>query len=133
MKVIVAGSREFTDYQVVCRVLHAHRQQITQIITGGARGADRLGLHRWSWKHQVPHKLFRAEWERWGKSAGMRRNAQMAQAGDVLVAFWSLTSRGTAHMIGEMQRLGKPVVVFGIDGREVEVAPWHQALTRTIS
>jgi len=75
MKVIVAGSREFTDYQVVCRVLHAHRQQITQIITGGARGADRLG-YRWSWKHQVPHKLFRAEWERWGKSAGVRRNCR---------------------------------------------------------
>ena len=95
---------------------------VERVIAGGARGADRLG-YRWSWKHQVPHKLFRAEWDRWGKSAGMRRNAQMAQAGDVLVAFWSLTSRGTAHMIGEMQRLGKPVVVFGLDGREVEVAP----------
>ena len=114
MKVIVAGSREFTDYQVVCRVLHAHRQQITQIITGGARGADRLG-YRWSWKHQVPHKLFRADWERFGKSAGVRRNHQMAQAGDVLIAFWDGQSPGTAHMVQCMRQLGKPVVVIRVE------------------
>jgi len=110
MKVIVAGSREFDDYQVICRVLSTHRHQITQIITGGARGADRLG-YRWAWKHQVPHKLFRAEWARWGKSAGVRRNAQMAQAGDVLVAFWDGTSPGTRDMIQQMEALSKPVVV----------------------
>ncbi len=114
MKVIVAGSREFTDYQVVCRVLHAHRQQITQIITGGARGADRLG-YRWAWKHAIRHHLFRADWERFGKSAGMRRNHQMAQAGDVLIAFWDGKSPGTAHMVQCMRQLGKPVVVIRVE------------------
>ena len=45
----------------------------------------------------------------------MRRNHQMAQAGDVLVAFWDGQSPGTRHLIGCMQQLGKPVVVIRVE------------------
>src|SRR6266851_768193 len=58
-----AGSRTFTDYQMLCQVLAPDRHRIAQVLTGGARGADQLG-YRWAWKHQVRHQLFRAEWER---------------------------------------------------------------------
>ena len=58
---------------------------------------------------------FRADWECFGKSAGMRRNHQMAQAGDVLVAFWDGQSPGTAHMVQCMRQLGKPVVVIPVE------------------
>ena len=115
MKLIIAGSRTFTDYQKLCQVLAPDRHRIAQVITGGARGADQLG-YRWAWKHQVRHQLFRAEWERFGKSAGMRRNHQMAQAGDILVACWDGQSPGTAHMIQCMEQLGKPVVVVRCAG-----------------
>jgi hypothetical protein len=110
-----AGSRTFTDYQMLCQVLAPDRHRIAQVITGGARGADQLG-YRWAWKHAIRHQLFRAEWERFGKSAGMRRNHQMAQAGDVLVACWDGQSPGTAHMIQCMSALGKPVVVVRFAG-----------------
>ena len=46
--------------------------------------------------------------------AGKIRNRQMAQAGDILVAFWDGVSNGTAHMIQCMRTLGKPVVVVRI-------------------
>ena len=115
MKLIIAGSRTFTDYQRLCQVLAPDRHRIAQVITGGTRGADQLG-YRWAWKHQVRHQLFRAEWARFGKSAGMRRNYQMAQAGDVLVACWDSQSPGTAHMIQCMEQLGKPVVVVRCAG-----------------
>jgi Domain of unknown function (DUF4326)/YspA, cpYpsA-related SLOG family len=111
MKLIIAGSSTFTDYQRLCQVLAPDRHRIAQVLTGGARGADQLG-YRWAWKHAVTHQLFRAEWARFGKSAGMRRNHQMAQAGDVLVAFWDGQSPGTAHMIQCMEQRGKPVVVI---------------------
>ncbi len=114
MKLIIAGSRTFTDYQRLCQVLAPDRHRIAQVLTGGARGADQLG-YRWAWKHQVRHQLFRAEWERFGKSAGMRRNHQMAQAGDVLVACWDGQSPGTAHMVQCMRQLGKPVVVIHVE------------------
>ena len=57
MKLIIAGSRTFTDYQLLCQTLAPERHRITQVITGGARGADQLG-YRWAWKHQVKHQLF---------------------------------------------------------------------------
>ena len=116
MKLIIAGSRAFTDYQLLCQVLAPERHHITQVITGGARGADQLG-YRWAWKHQVKHQLFRADWERFGKAAGVRRNYQMAQAGDLLIVFWDGHSAGTQHMISCMQQLGKPVVVIRTDGQ----------------
>jgi hypothetical protein len=116
MKLIIAGSRTFTDYQLLCQVLAPDKARITQVITGGAPGADRLG-YRWAWKHGLgkQHRLFKADWERFGKSAGYRRNHQMAQAGDMLIAFWDGQSPGTAHMIQCMRQLDKPVVVIPTD------------------
>jgi len=116
MKLIVAGSRTFTDYQFLCQVLAPDRYRITRVLTGGARGAELLG-YRWAWKHAIRHQRFRADWERFGKSAGVRRNHQMAQAGDMLVCFWDDVSTGSAHMISCMQQLGKPSVIIRTDGQ----------------
>jgi hypothetical protein len=77
MKLIIAGSRTFSDYQRLCQMLAQDKSRITQIITGGARGADQLG-YRWAWKHTIGHQLFRADWERFGKSTGVHRNHQMS-------------------------------------------------------
>src|SRR5215471_7767790 len=49
MKLIIAGSRTFTDYQLLCQTLAPDRHRITQVITSGAKGADQLG-YRWAWK-----------------------------------------------------------------------------------
>ena len=114
MKLIIAGSHTFTDYQLLCQTLAPERHRITQVITGGAKGADQLG-YRWACKHTIRHQLFRADWERFGRSAGLRRNHQMVQAGDVLIAFWDGRSSGTAHMVQCMRQRGKPVVVIRTD------------------
>ena len=128
MKLIIAGSRTFTDYQKLCQVLAPDRHRIAQVLTGGARGADALGK-RWAWSKQVPWKGFKADWERFGNSAGVRRNHQMAQAGDVLVVFGDGPSPGTAHLIQCMQQLGKPVVVIGCDECEAAEAASQQPRT----
>ena len=116
MKLIIAGSHSFRDYQLLCQTLAPECPRITQVLTGGARGAEQLG-YRWAWKHAVKHQLFRADWERFGKSAGARRNFQMAQAGDMLLAFWDGQSPGTAHLVQCMRQLDKPVVVIRVDGQ----------------
>ena len=116
MKLVIAGSRGFSDYQLLCQTLAPERSRISLVITGGARGADQLG-YRWGWKHAIKHQLFRADWERFGRSAGVRRNHQMAEAADLLIAFWDGQSPGTRHMIAAMQQLGKPAVVIRVDGQ----------------
>ena len=114
MKLIIAGSHTFSDYQLLCHTLAPERHRITEIIHGGARGADRLGF-RWAVRHHVRSRCFAADWTRFGKSAGVRRNHHMAQAGDVLVAFHVHNSPGTAHMIACMRALGKPVVIIRVE------------------
>ena len=114
MKLIIAGSRTFTDYQLLCHTLSPQRHHISEVLHGGARGADQLGFS-WAVRHHVRSRCFAADWERFGKSAGVRRNHQMAQAGDMLVAFHVNHSPGTAHMIACMRALGKPVVVIRVE------------------
>ena len=52
MKLIITGVQTFTDYPRLCQVLAPDRHRITQVLTGGARGAEQLG-YRWAWKHTV--------------------------------------------------------------------------------
>jgi hypothetical protein len=75
-----------------------------------ARGADRLGA-LFAEEYHVPLHKFPADWEAHGKRAGFIRNDAMSKAADGLVAFWDKRSRGTAHMIQTMKKLGKFVHV----------------------
>lgn len=115
MKVIVAGSRGITKQAVVDFALGQFPQRITEVISGTARGVDILG-EQWARKMCIPVKRFPADWDRYGKSAGYRRNEQMAAYADALVAVWDGESRGTKHMIDIMKRAGKMVVVFNQGG-----------------
>ena len=101
LKVIVAGSRTLDNYEYVRDSLNeylANRLPDVQIVSGTAKGADKLG-ERYAKNKRLSVKRFAAEWDRYGKSAGYRRNEQMAAYADCLIAFWDKRSRGTKHMI----------------------------------
>lgn len=102
MKLIIAGSREFDDYDllrdVIIRTYPDPYLVIEEIVSGTARGADKLG-ERFASQFGIRLKQFPANWERWGKSAGYIRNADMAVYANALLAFWDGESKGTRHMI----------------------------------
>ena len=115
MKLIIAGSRTFTDYQLLCQVLAPERHRITR---GHARRRPRCGSARLSLGTASTISRSRSSprtGSALGKAAGVRRNHQMAQAGDVLIAFWDGQSTGTAHMVQCMRQFGKPVVVIRVE------------------
>lgn len=79
-----------------------------EIVSGGATGIDASA----EWFAEVgkyPFKLFAADWDQYGKSAGPKRNAQMAWYGDALLLIWDGRSRGSANMKECMKKLGKPI------------------------
>lgn len=98
MRTIIAGSRSVTDPAELERAIAASGLRITQVISGGARGADALG-EAWAWRNGVPLSLMPAEWDRLGKRAGLIRNEEMAEAADACIALWDGQSPGTRHMI----------------------------------
>ncbi len=100
MKVILAGTRHFNNYELLkkrCDRILSNQSDI-EIVSGGARGADRLGE---IYANEMGYSItrFLAEWNVLGKKAGMVRNEQMAQYADALIAFWDGKSRGTYNMI----------------------------------
>ena len=99
MKVIIAGSRDFDDYEVLRNYCDHVLQNQTdiEIVSGTARGADQLG-EKYAIERGYKITRFPADWDK-GKSAGYIRSEEMAKYGDVLIAFWNGMSRGTEHMI----------------------------------
>jgi len=100
MKVIIAGSRDFNDYKTLCQVCDymLSKSENIEIVSGTARGADKLG-EKYAIDRLLVLKEFPADWNTFGKSAGYRRNEQMAKYADALIAFWDGKSKGTEHMI----------------------------------
>ena len=115
-RVIIAGSRDFNDFVYLQGYLATIPPwlEITEVVSGGAPGADTLG-EQWATLHNVPIKRFPAEWERLGKKAGPIRNAEMGIYAEGLIAFWNGTSKGTLHMINFMKEAGKWTYVIRTD------------------
>lgn len=104
MKIIIAGSRDFFDPELIDEVYNSLEDvKITEVVSGGARGADKAG-EEWAYRCGIPIKRFPAQWDKYGKSAGYRRNAEMAEYADGLIAFWDGESKGTQHMIDIAKR-----------------------------
>lgn len=109
-KVIVAGGREFQDFKLLCSKLDQLLVSVKKrgdnivIVSGKARGADSLG-EKYARLNNYTIESHPANWNTYGKSAGYRRNAEMAKSASVikdqgaLVAFWDGRSRGTKSMI----------------------------------
>lgn len=98
MKVIIAGSRDIEDYELVKRAIAESGFKITEVVSGDARGPDQLG-EAWADDNNVPVTLFPAKWNVHGKKAGMIRNEEMAAYAQALIAIWDGKSSGTRHMI----------------------------------
>lgn len=81
---------------------------ITQVISGGAQGADSLGA-AWAVANKIPCTFFIPNWELYGKAAGPIRNQQMAAEGEALILVWDGKSRGSNNMLMEAHRKGLKV------------------------
>jgi hypothetical protein len=107
MKTIIAGGRDYQltphDYAILDGMLA--RGEITEVVCGGATGADECG-RLWAIKNGFKPIMFpvtKDEWNRFGKKAGPMRNQKMADYAEQLVAFWDGESRGTKDMINKAE------------------------------
>lgn len=106
MKVIIAGSRNVTQYSLVVEAIKRSGYKITEVVSGCAVGVDRLG-EQWAMANNIPIKEMPADWKHDGKAAGPIRNKQMAEYADAAIVIWDGQSRGTRNMIENMVRRKK--------------------------
>jgi hypothetical protein len=100
LKIIIAGSRNFNDYNLLEQKVDFYigENQDIEIISGTARGADKLG-ERYAINKELKLKRFPADWQKYGKKAGYLRNKEMAKYASHAIIFWDGKSKGTGHMI----------------------------------
>ena len=113
MKTIIAGSRGITDFQVILDAVQASKFEITEVVSGDARGVDKEG-EAWASLNEVPIKRFPANWQPNGvfdRGAGHKRNTKMAEYADALIAVWDGNSPGTRNMINEAAKAGLKLYV----------------------
>ena len=111
MRVIIAGSRSIDDPIDIRQAVRQSGFIVSEVVSGGARGADRLGEY-WAEENGVPCQRFPADWETFGKPAGIIRNVAMAKYADALIAIWDGRSNGTKHMIDTATGHGLQVFVY---------------------
>jgi hypothetical protein len=126
MKVAIIGGRDFQNYDLLKFKLLPYKTSISQIISGGASGADNLG-EIYAKENNIPLKVFEAEWENFsepckikenaqGKKynalAGFNRNSQIIQNSDFVIAFWNGSSPGTRDSIGKAHKLKKDILII---------------------
>ena len=114
-RVIVAGSRTFTDYDFLKEKLDKAfaKHKPTSIVCGEAKGADTLG-RRYAEEHGIQIDSFQADWVTYGKQAGYIRNEQMADNADAAIVFIHNDSAGSKHMINTAKKQGLQVRVIKV-------------------
>ena len=118
MRCIIAGGRDFNNYERLKKVMDNCPYEITEVVCGKARGADSLG-EKWALERGVHVKYFVPDWKGLGKRAGFARNSDMAEYAcengsdnGLLVAFWDKNSKGTKSMIDLATKKGMLVKVI---------------------
>ena len=105
--ILVCGGRHFDDYalleQTVDGVISESGCDDIEIVSGHCIGADRAG-ELYAKRHNAELKIFPAEWEKYGKRAGIIRNKQMIDYisgfdNKIVIAFTSANTKGTRNTI----------------------------------
>ena len=119
MNLIIAGCRDFTDRNFIYEEIDSFIKVYGEpdcIIEGGATGVDRIS-GEYAKEHNISLRIFKADWNKYGRAAGPIRNEEMAKHGTHLLAFWDCKSRGTKNMIEMAKLYGLTVIIknFKID------------------
>lgn len=107
MKIAVIGSRGLT----VKDLGEYLPSDTTEIISGGARGIDTCARD-YAISHGLKLTEFLPEYDKYGRSAPLKRNITIIEAADLVLAFWDGKSRGTKFVIDNCKKLGVKVKVF---------------------
>ena len=107
MKVAVIGSRGITAINLEKYL----PPDTNEIVSGGAKGVDTVAKE-YAIKTNLKLTEFLPDYDKYGRSAPLKRNITIIEYADIVLAFWDGKSRGTKFVIETCKRLNVPVKVF---------------------
>lgn len=117
-RVLVTGSRAWDDegaIQFALSEILFHNRSMVLVHGDCPKGADRIADEWAAARNQFPARpvvveRHPADWEKHGRGAGFRRNAEMVRLGaDLCLAFIVDGSRGASHTAALAEKAGIPV------------------------
>ncbi len=118
-RVVIAGCRDYNNYDeakvyIDFCLSNIRKENDIVIVSGCASGADAIG-ERYAAENGFKVEKYPADWKTYGRSAGPRRNEQMAEVCDYVICFWDGKSAGTRSMIDCATRHNKPIKIKPIN------------------
>ena len=115
MKLGIVGSRKLDDYSIVEEAIKEHFANCSFIVSGGAPGADSLGvlyaqIHKLPYFEHLPDTVKYPDFS----TAAKERNTLIVDDADAILAFWNGKSPGTKDSIDKARMSGKPLTVIKI-------------------
>ena len=107
MKVPVIGSRGVTNVNLEDFL----PENTTEIVSGGAKGVDTCA-RKYATEHSLILTEFLPDYEHFGRGAPLRRNIEIIDYADLVLAFWDGKSRGTKFVIENCKKRNKEVKVY---------------------
>ncbi len=111
IKIAIIGSRDFKNKNLLNETLLKYLEKyiITHIVSGGAKGADTLGV-KWANKNNIETIVYHPNFKKY-KRAYHFRNRQIVKKADIIIAFWNGHSTGTKYTMDFTKTLEKELVV----------------------
>ena len=120
MLLVIAGSRSARENHVREAIIRSPwKNKITKVISGTAVGSDRFA-EKYARENDIEVLRFPADWDQYGMSAGPRRNKEMAENADALIAVWDGTSRGTQSMIYYARKYELQTMIYYFEENKIE-------------
>lgn len=107
MKIAVIGSR-----RIIVRDLGRYLPEgVTEIVSGGAKGVD-TSAREYAQANGLKLTEFLPEYQKYGRGAPLKRNLQIIDYADAVIAFWDGTSKGTKYVIDNCKKKHKNITVY---------------------
>lgn len=107
MKVAVIGSRGL-DIDMIHFYIPA---AATEIISGGAKGVD-AEAQKYALENNLKYTEFLPDYKKYGKGAPLKRNDEIIDYADIVVAIWDSKSKGTKYTMDKCKKIGKSLIAF---------------------
>ena len=109
MKIAIVGSRNVTVSDI-----DKHISNVEEIVSGGAVGVDRCAAD-YAKENEIKLTIFLPQYKLYGRAAPIKRNKQIVDYADKIIAFWDGSSKGTLSVIKYAQKIGKPCEIVICD------------------